>query len=222
MVNGDMRQEIIKRIEDKKIIAIIRGAEFSQIIKLTKALKDGGISLVEIAFDQTSADRNFSSASAISAIKNEFGTEIFAGAGTVMTTDQLDLAVKAGAEFIISPDACPEVIKKTREFGLVSIPGAMTPGECAAAYNAGADFVKLFPAGNLGPDYLRAIRAPLNHIKFLAVGGIELDGIPEFIRAGAVGFGLGGKLINKEWIQAGEFEKITELAKKYVNAVNTI
>ena len=216
-----MREEIIKRIEKEKIIAIVRGAELSQIIRLTKALKDGGITLVEIAFDQIDPHKNISAASAISDIKNEFGNEIFAGAGTVMTADQLNLADDAGAEFIISPDANERIIQKTRELGLVSIPGAMTPGECAAAHNAGADFVKLFPAGNLGPDYLRAVRAPLHHIKFLAVGGVELDGIPEFINAGAVGFGLGGKLIDREWIKAEEFGKISELAKKYVNAVNT-
>ena len=112
-----------------------------------------------------------------------------------------------------------EVIRRTRELGMVSLPGAMTPTEVMTAHRAGADFVKLFPASNLGTAYVKAVRAPISHVKLLAVGGINEDNVADFLHAGMVGAGVGGNLANKKWIEAGEFEKITETARKLLDAV---
>ena len=214
-----MRDEVINGIIAGKLIAIVRGMEEELIVPIAQAIRAGGINFLEVTFNQSKPDSFAATARAVGAIRKAFGNEGYAGAGTVITLGQLEMAAEAGAQYIIAPDANPEIIKRTRELGLVSIPGAMTPTECAAAHFAGADFVKLFPLGNLGAGYLKAIRAPLSHIRFLGVGGINEKNIPEFLAAGAAGFGVGGNLVNKEWIEAGRFDLITELAAKYVAAV---
>ncbi|MDR3317994.1 MAG: bifunctional 4-hydroxy-2-oxoglutarate aldolase/2-dehydro-3-deoxy-phosphogluconate aldolase [Clostridiales bacterium] len=213
-----MREKIISRIESEKLIAIVRGLDGTKVLKTAEALYKGGISLLEITFDQSAAEPQVA-ADAIAIVQKAFGRDMLVGAGTVLTPTQLTAAVNAGAGFILSPDTNTEIIKETVKAGLISIPGAFTASECVTAKTAGADFVKLFPAGNGGAEYLKAIRAPLNHIKFLCVGGVTEDNIPAFLKAGAVGFGIGGNLVNKAWIDGGEFNKITELAKRYVNVV---
>ena len=215
-----MRENVIGEILRGKLIAIVRGMAEEQIVPIAEAIRAGGIRMLEITFNQAQPDSFAATARAISAVRKAFGDGGYAGAGTVITVSQLEMAAEAGAQYIIAPDANPAIIKRTRELGLVSIPGAMTPSECVAAHNAGADFVKLFPLGNLGAGYLKAIRAPLSHIKFLGVGGISEKNAGEFLAAGAVGFGVGGNLVNKEWIDAGRFDLITELASQYVKAVN--
>lgn len=214
-----MREKVIDEILNGKLIAIVRGMDENQIVQIAMAIKAGGISMLEVTFNQSDPGSFESTARSIKAVREAFGEDGFAGAGTVITPEQLELAAGAGAQYIISPDANPVIIKKTRELGLVSIPGAMTPTECVAAHNAGADFVKLFPLGNLGAGYLKAIRAPLSHIRFLGVGGISDKNAGEFLKAGAVGFGVGGNLVNKEWIDAGRYDLITELASKYAESV---
>ena len=124
----------------------------------------------------------------------------------------------AGGQFVISPDSNKEVIVSTAAGGMVSIPGALTPTEALFAHRCGADFVKLFPVGDFGPGYVKAVHAPLNHIPLLAVGGVNEKNIGAFLNAGAVGVGVGGNLVNKQWIAAGEFEKITALAKEFMQA----
>ena len=142
------------------------------------------------------------------------------GAGTVTTLEMLELAKSAGAQFIVSPDTNEEVIKATVKNGMVSMPGAMTPTEILTAYRYGADFVKVFPTSNLGAAYIKAIRGPINHVRLLAVGGVNEKNIGEFIKAGACGAGVGGNLVNKEWIKAGKFDEITALSKEFVANAN--
>ncbi len=125
----------------------------------------------------------------------------------------------AGGKFIISPDVSEAVIKKTKELHMISMPGAMTPTEIMAAHRAGADFVKVFPAGDLGPGYMNPVKAPLSHIDMLAVGGIDHKNMKDYLAAGACGFGIASSLTNKTWIANEEYDKITELARKYVEAV---
>ncbi|MCL1951930.1 MAG: bifunctional 4-hydroxy-2-oxoglutarate aldolase/2-dehydro-3-deoxy-phosphogluconate aldolase [Oscillospiraceae bacterium] len=213
-----MRDTIIKQILEKKLIAIVRGLPEPQAVPLARALLAGGISLIEITFNQAAPESFLRTANAIAAIHEALGDAMRVGAGTVMTPAQLRLAHDAGAQFIISPNVDAAVIGGTRALGLVSLPGCMTPTECAAAHSHGADFIKVFPAGALGPGYIAALRAPLSHLRFLAVGGVDCSNIPDFLRAGALGFGVGGNLVNKEWIAAGAFERITELAGEYVRA----
>jgi len=213
-----MRDLIIQEILDKKIIAIVRGLPEGQAAPLAGALLAGGISLIEVTFNQAQPESHLRTAKAIAAIREAFGDSMRVGAGTVMTAAQLRLAYDAGAGFIISPNADAEVISGTRKLGLVSLPGCMTPTECAAAHGCGADFIKIFPAGTLGPGYIKALTAPLSHLRFLAVGGVDCANMPDFLRAGALGFGVGGNLVNREWIAAGAFGRITALAEGYVRA----
>ena len=210
-----MREDIVNKVEEKKIIAIIRGLSVEQAIKTAKTLYDGGIELIEVTFNQKFPNRFSETADAIAEIrKNCKGVSV--GAGTVLTTEQVDIARKAGAEFIISPDADEKVIRYTVQKGLVSIPGAYTATEIKKAHNAGADFVKIFPCLDGATKYIKAIRAPLSHIKLLAVGGVNVDNAKGFIDAGAVGIGVGSSLVNKEFIKNGEYEKLTALAKQFV------
>ena len=112
------------------------------------------------------------------------------------------------------------IMEKTRELGMVSMPGALTPSEIKMAVDVGADFVKLFPVSNLGPDYVKAVKAPLSNIKFTAVGGIDENNMKDYIKVGVSGFGIGTNIVNKTFIQNNEFDKITALAKEYVKAVH--
>ena len=215
-----MRETVINEIKKQKIIAIMRGLSTDEAVKTAKALYEGGITLVEVTFNQKAPESFVDTAAAIKAIKEEMGDKMLVGAGTVTSPELVRLAAEAGALYIISPDTDVEVIKTTKELGLVSLPGAYTPTEAKVAYNAGADFVKLFPCVGNAPAYVKAVCAPLNHINFLAVGGVNADNAADFLKAGALGVGVGGNLVNKEWIKNGEFDKITAEAKKYVASVN--
>ena len=217
-----MRESIIDLIEKEKIIAIVRGAEPEQCKAVAKALYAGGIRLMEITYDQRRPESWQATANAIGALAREYEGRMFVGAGTVTSPELVELTAKAGGAFIISPDTDVAVIKKTRELGLVSMPGAMTPSEIKTAHNAGADFVKLFPVGSLGAGYLKAVKAPLSHIKIMAVGGVNEENAAEFLKAGAAGLGVGGNLAKKAWIEAGEYDRLTAAAKALVEAVRSV
>lgn len=212
-----MRENVIQTILEKKIIAIVRGADETQALAIAKALYEGGVTMVEVTFNQKDPSTHISTANAIRSIKEEMSDKMLVGAGTVTSVKLAEMAAEAGAQYIISPDTDPEVIRRTRELGLVSIPGVYTPTEAKQAHNAGADFVKLFPCVGDAPAYLKAICAPFNHIRFLAVGGVNADNAADFLKAGAVGVGVGSCLANKKWADAGEYWRITEEAKKFVN-----
>ena len=211
-----MRDEIIAKIREKKLIAIVRGIESSKCVKVAEALYEGGFQFVEVTFNLSKPETFSQTAEAIKAIDEQLAGKVIVGAGTVVSTEIVDIAAKAGAKYMISPDMDVDVIRRTRELGLVSIPGALTASEVKTAYNAGADFVKLFPAGVFGPKYVKALRGPLSQIPLLVVGGVDEKNIRDFLDAGALGAGIGGNLVNKEWIDNGEYDKITALAKKYV------
>jgi 2-dehydro-3-deoxyphosphogluconate aldolase/(4S)-4-hydroxy-2-oxoglutarate aldolase len=202
---------IVGLIKKKKIIAIIRGITKDRILKTAEALLDGGISIMEVTMNNDDAFES------IQLINKEFEKEVLLGAGTVLTTDQVEKSYNAGAKFIVSPNIEDSVVSKTKKLNMISIPGAFTPTEIYRAYNAGADFVKVFPAGSLGPEYIKSIKAPLENIPLLTVGGVDLNNLKEFINAGAVGVGIGGNLVNKRLIYEGEFEKIKNIAKNYVD-----
>ena len=211
-----MRERIIQEILDKKIISIVRGVEPDKMVRIAEALYEGGVTLIEVTFNQKNPASWQETADAIAAIKTAMGDKMFVGAGTVTSVELVDMAANAGAGYIISPDTDPAVIARTRELGLVSLPGAYTPTEAKQAHNAGADFVKLFPCVGDAPAYLKALCAPLSHIQFLAVGGVNADNAADFLKAGAVGIGVGSSLVNKKWADAGEFYKITDEAKRFV------
>lgn len=214
-----MREEVLSLIEEEKIIVIVRGVEKEKLIPLAEAMYKGGIRLLEITYSQSGAPSDEETADSIRLLSEHFKGRMLIGSGTTLTERQVVLTKNAGGTFIISPDVNVEVIKKTRELSLVSIPGALTPTEITTAHAAGADFVKLFPITNLGVSYFKAVSAPLSAVKYLAVGGIDENNMKEYLDAGIKGFGIGSNIVNKKMISANDFEKITELAKKYVEAV---
>jgi len=207
-----MREIVIQEILKGKIIAIVRGVEPEKAQKVAQALYEGGIRMVEVTFNQKDPSSFEKTAQAIRLICETMGEKMLVGAGTVTSTALVDIAAKAGAGYIISPDTDVEVIRHTRELGLVSIPGAYTATEAKQAHNAGADFIKLFPCIADAPAYVKALCAPFNHMRFLAVGGVNADNAAAFLKAGAVGVGVGGSLVNKAWVDAGEYWKITEVS----------
>ncbi|MDP4108997.1 MAG: bifunctional 4-hydroxy-2-oxoglutarate aldolase/2-dehydro-3-deoxy-phosphogluconate aldolase [Bacillota bacterium] len=214
-----MRDAVIKRILDRKLIAIIRGVYKEDALRLAEALYKGGIELIEVTFDQSRPESFADTQEAIRSINEKFKGEVGVGAGTVTSVKLADMAAEAGAKYIIAPDTNTEVIKHTRALGLVSIPGALTPTEITTAHAAGADFIKLFPAAAFGPGYLKAVLAPLNNVKLLAVGGVSDKNVKEFMDAGAVGAGVAGNLVNKKWIAEGRFGDITAAAAEFVKAI---
>ena len=213
------RTDIINAVEKYKVITIIRGVASDKLIPLTQALYDGGIRLVEITYSADKKVSDTETAKNIEMLVKHFGDKMYIGAGTVLTAEQVRLTKEAGGLFIISPDTCEEVIKETVKLGMVSMPGAYTPTEISTAHKYGADFVKVFPATALGPDYIKAVKAPLCHIKYLAVGGIDHNNMEEYSNAGACGFGISSNIINKKLIDAGDFDGITLLSKKYTAVI---
>ena len=208
-------QKIIDAILKEKIIVIVRGVEREALIPLAEALYKGGIRLLECTFDAKGEIADEEIADRIRMLAEHFGDRMEIGAGTVLSERQVELTRAAGGKFIISPDVNSAVIKKTKSEGLVSIPGALTPTEAVTAHRAGADFVKLFPVGRMGAGYIKDLAAPLSHIRFLAVGGVDLDNMDEFFSAGAVGIGIASSIVDKKLIAAGDFEHLTTLAQKY-------
>lgn len=211
------REEIIKDVEKNKIIVILRGFTTEQLINTVGAMEKGGIKMVEVTFDQSGTTPDEVTADNIRAINEHFKGRVRVGAGTVMTEEQVELAFKAGAQFIISPDCYEPVIRKTRELGLVSMPGAFTPTEAANAHRFGADFVKLFPNSEVDISYLKALITPLSHIKFLAVGGVNHENLTEYLKAGAVGIGVATAIADKKAIFSGDYEEITRRAKLFTD-----
>jgi len=212
-----MREEIEKRVRESRIIAIIRGFTPDICLKLAEAYAEGGIRMVEVTFNQTFPETWKDTAAAIQAIRAHFSGDIRVGAGTVLTEEQLTMMEDAGGEYMVTPNVKPSLIRECVRRGLAAMPGALTPSETVDAWEAGASFVKIFPAGSLGIGYVKALRAPLSHIPLLAVGGVGPDNVREFMAAGCVGAGVGGNLTNKEWIAAGEWDKITSVAKSLID-----
>ena len=217
-----MSNETMQRILDGKIVAIVRGISSDKIAGLAQALAAGGITCIEVTFDQSSPEKAQQTLDAIASIRKTLGDKVCVGAGTVMTEEQVRLAAQAGAEYMISPNVDARVIRATKALGKISIPGAMTPTEVAYAYECGADIVKMFPAGVLGAGYIKAVKAPLKHIPVVAVGGVNAGNCAEFIKAGAVGVGVGGNLVSPAFVNEGRFDEITAMAQEYTDALKGV
>lgn len=210
-----MKEQIIKEIEEQKIVAILRGVPAEKLLQLAEALYAGGIRLLEITFSADKSVSDEETARRIGLLCDHFAGKMAIGAGTVLTTEQVKLTKAAGGSFIICPNVDADVIELANELGMVTIPGALTPTEIVQAHNAGADFVKLFPVAQLGVDYVKAVKAPLSHIKMLAVGGINTDNMPQYLETGICGFGIGANIADKKLIDSCDWQAITENAMEY-------
>ncbi len=210
---------IIDTVAEEKLIVIVRGVASDKLIPLCEAMYKGGVRLLEITYSADGSTSDEETAENIKKLAEAFEGKMYIGAGTVLNEQQVELTKKAGGSFVISPDTNPDVIKKTKELGMISIPGALTPTEIQKAHLCGADFVKLFPVTAFGSDYVRSVKAPLSHINYLAVGGIDENDIDEYLDAGVCGFGLGSNIIDKIALAEGNYDAITELARKFTTLV---
>ena len=210
------REQIINAVERNKIIVILRGfTDQDQLVRTVQAMEEGGIKLVEVTFDQSGVISDEKTAENIRLLSEKFAGRVRVGAGTVMSEAQVEIAYRAGAEFIISPDCYEPVIRKTKALGMISMPGAFTATEAANANRYGADFVKLFPNSEMKVSYLKALIAPLSHIKFLAVGGVTAENLQSYLVAGAKGVGVASAIADKKAIAAGDYQEITRKAREF-------
>lgn len=203
----------LSKILAHKIIAIIRGADPSDVIRIAEALYTGGIRILEITMNSAEPLK------VIKELSDKFEGKMIIGAGTVLDVESVKKAVAAGASFILSPIVDEEVIKIAKSLGIVNIPGAYTATEIYQAYKNGADIVKVFPATS--PSYLKDIAGPLSQIPLLPTGGVTLENIKDFKKAGAVGFGIGSALVNtKQEVTEEYLSKLTDKARAFVQAVH--
>ena len=216
---NERKEKIINSILTHRLIVIVRGVSSEQLIPLAEALYRGGVRLLEVTYcaDRSRLDEEV--AEDIRLLCEHFEDRMEIGAGTVLTEKQVELTHRAGGQFIISPEANDAVIHRTVELGMVSIPGALTPREVQLANAAGADFVKLFPVDTMGSPYVKAIRAPLSHVRLLAVGGINENNLQEYLSAGVIGVGVGGNLVDKKCLANNDFSAIEQLARSYVERI---
>ncbi|WP_336785071.1 bifunctional 4-hydroxy-2-oxoglutarate aldolase/2-dehydro-3-deoxy-phosphogluconate aldolase [Paenibacillus sp. MMO-177] len=201
---------------EHKIVAILRGIEDHQADAAGQAMIDGGIRLMEITMNTPGA------AVMIERWRSRFDGQAAVGAGTVLDVEMARTAVAAGAQFLISPNLDEEVIAYGSERGVSVWPGVMTPTEIVKAWKAGAEAVKLFPMGTLGTKYLSEIRGPLDSIPIMATGGVDLHNIADYFAAGANAVGMGGKLLNLDWVREGRFDLVTERARQFVEAASKL
>lgn len=209
----------INYIYEYKITAILREIPVEQIVDVAQAVYDGGIRLLEITFNQSSDTGIADTVQSIRKVKEVFGEELLVGAGTVLTVEQVLAAKAAGASFILTPALDFDVLRAANQEGMITIPGAMTPSEILAAYQAGADIVKVFPVDTLGgAAYIKAVRAPLNHIPLMAVGGVGSENIKGMFDAGAIGVGVASGLVSRQDIEGKRYglmkHKAVEMVRK--------
>lgn len=214
--------DILDQILQKKIIVIVRGTYGQELLALSQALYDGGLRFMEVTFDQKDPDCLKKTGEAIALLNRHHQGAMCFGAGTVLSPAQVDAAEAAGSRFIISPNYDPAVIQRTKQLGLVSIPGAMTPTEIIAAHNCGADLVKLFPAATLGARYIKDILAPISHVKLLATAGITEENFKQFLELGLAGAGISGRLTDKKLIAEKDWAEFTRRAQAFVQIAASV
>ncbi|MFZ4451399.1 bifunctional 4-hydroxy-2-oxoglutarate aldolase/2-dehydro-3-deoxy-phosphogluconate aldolase [Salibacterium aidingense] len=203
----------IQDIKENGIVAIIRGADPDNIEDMAEALLEGGVRTLEITMETPNV------LAAIEKLRKSYGNELITGAGTVLDPETARSAIMAGAQFIFSPTVHPETIKMAKRYGVISIPGAMTPTEILTGYESGADVIKVFPANQFGPTYLKDIKGPLPHIPLMPTGGITTDNVKDYMEQGAVAVGVGSALVNtkKPW-NSEEKAALTKKARAFTEA----
>lgn len=204
------KYSVIQKVQETGIVAIVRGTKAEEAVNIANALYAGGIRAIEV----TCNTKGY--LGMIEALAAEVGDKMAIGAGTVLTTAAAQMVIDAGARFILAPNLDKEVVQLVHQCGKLMIPGVATPTEIVQAARLGVDVVKLFPAGALGPKYLKDVRGPINNIAIMPVGGINTGNIPEFVKAGAFAFGVGGELVDKAAIEAKEYNVLTEKAKAFI------
>ena len=205
--------EIIDRILNPGIVAIIRADSSEQLIDAAAALYEGGVTGMEVTMTTPNALQ------VIGEVRKKFGEKVLIGVGSVLDTETARAAILAGAEFVVTPVTRPEVIALCNRYSKPIASGAYTPTEALTAHESGADFVKLFPADQLGPQYIKNILAPLPMLQIIPTGGVTPQTAESFIQAGCVALAAGSSLVSREILKSGDWKKLSELAAAFVEAV---
>lgn len=206
------KSDILSRLTNPGIIAVVRAKRADQIIPLAEALVAGGIIAVEVTMTTPDA------IAAIRGAKQKLGDRALIGVGTVLDAATCRAAIEAGAEFVVSPIVRPELVPICHGANVPVMLGAYTPTEAQLAHEAGADFVKIFPADGLGPNYIKSLRAPLPHLRIVPTGGVDVSNIADFLKAGCAAVGAGGSLVSAKILETDNWPELTRLAKEFVSA----
>lgn len=206
------REATVERLCDKGVIAVVRAPSSEQLIDVARALLSGGVDCIEITMTTPNALQ------VIADCRSQL-SEGLIGVGSVLSAHVARDAIDAGAQFVVSPIFKPEIIDAAHTCDAPCIAGATTPTEIFAATEAGADIVKVFPGGAFGPGYLKAILAPMPHLKLTPTGGVNLETARDWITAGAVTLGVGSALVTKAALESHRLDEITRLAEQYVRIV---
>ncbi len=206
------QQDGKKIIEPRKPIAIVRLDDLEEAVQISRALLEGGITILEFTLSNSQARR------AIAEVQRDLGAAVVVGAGTVLDAENAEACIQAGARFLVTPAFLRDVIAVGRSHDVPVACGAFTPTEILAAWRAGADIVKVFPAGGLGPSYIKDVLAPLPNIPLVPTGGVNLDNCAAFLAAGAYTVAIGSQLVGKEIVKRKDWAALTDLARQYVQA----
>ncbi|WP_413376284.1 bifunctional 4-hydroxy-2-oxoglutarate aldolase/2-dehydro-3-deoxy-phosphogluconate aldolase [Alkalihalobacillus sp. 1P02AB] len=204
---------VLENLLDSGVCAVMRKLPVADVEAIATALVDGGVKGLEVTLD--SEDALF----IIKQLSEKFGDTAIVGAGTVLNAEQAEAAIEAGAKFIFAPILDKETIEVAKSHGVIAIPGVFTPTEAHHAMKWGADVVKVFPAECVGPSFIKSVSGPLSHVKMMPTGGVNLDTIDSFIKAGAVAVGAGGSLLNADLIAAKDWQGLRQLASEFVGKV---
>ncbi len=209
------KTELLHRLLNPGVIAVIRADDSRQLMDVARALEAGGVTAMEITMTTPNA------LDVIRVVTIELGERVLMGVGTVLDTETCRMAILAGAQFVVTPVMKPDVIALCNRYSVPIVCGAYTPTEALAAHEAGADFIKIFPADSLGPGYMKALLAPLPQLRIIPTGGVDLQTAGDFIRAGCVAVAAGGSLVSKSILQTGDWNALITTARKFVEAVST-
>lgn len=208
------KRDVFNRMVSEGLIPVIRVASAAEAIDVADAIKEGGVTLIEITMSVPGA------IDAIKELTKKYKDEIIMGAGTILDPETGRAALLAGAQFLVTPTLNLDLIQLAHRYSAVIVPGAATPTEILTAWNAGADMVKVFPAGQLGgPEYIKALRGPLPQILYVPTGGVNLQNAGAFIKAGATALGVGGELVDKKAVKEKRFNIITENTRAFIKAI---
>ncbi len=207
------RTAIIERLESAGIIAIFRTDDAGQFVDVCRAMRDGGVFACEVTMTTPGALEILGQA------VDKLGDDHLVGVGSVLDAETARAAILAGAQFIVSPTYCAKVVEMAHRYGLPAIPGALTPTEILTAWQNGGDIVKIFPASQLGPRYLKEILAPMPQLHLMPTGGVNVDNVVDWLDAGATCLGLGTALVRKDLVLQGDWSALTQHAKQLVDRV---
>jgi 2-dehydro-3-deoxyphosphogluconate aldolase/(4S)-4-hydroxy-2-oxoglutarate aldolase len=206
------KSDIISLLTDPGIIAVVRAQQPAQVLPLFEALIAGGVRAIEITMTTPNA------LAAIREAREKIGERALIGVGTVLEADTCRAAIAAGAEFVVTPICRTELVAIAHAAGCPIMLGAYTPTEAQLAHEVGADFIKLFPADSLGPGYIKALRAPLPHLRIVPTGGVDVQNVAEFLKAGCVALGVGSSLVSAKILQEADWPELTRRACAFVSA----